>query len=553
VTQEIRIDRRRFLLASLGGVAALAAASCASGSGTGQSTGRTVRLPQGAAGFPTPFAANADIGYAQASLVYDTLLWKDGGGQLLPWLAQSFTTSADHLTYTFQLRPNVTWSDGRPLTADDVVFTFDYGMKQQVFGLPVIIQPPQGIAKVTAPDPRTVQITLDGPAVTFPEQVAGAVLIVPRHIWSGIGDPTSSQDLKILVGSGPYRVTSFDAGTGTLLYVARNDFFLGSPFVGRIEELAVNDPISPLLSGQTDYGSGVQLPADELAPFESNPAFGITSNVGASTQAMYWNLAKLGPLSDVRFRRAMLMAIDRQDLVTRIAAGRGAPGNPGFLAPQNPFFTPVTQYGFDVAGANSLLDAAGYPLPNRGATRRDATGAPLSFGLLMDNAQAPLAEILVADLRRVGIELKPNLVQLGPQLFGNKYTGSYDIAVLQFPGPGPGGPDGDPDVLRRLFSSRLPASLQGASAYANPTFDRLADQQLITFDPVARKAIVAQMQMILSQDVPVVPLYYPEWFGIFRKQVLDQWYFTPGQFPANEDNKQLFVTGMKTGTAIRRI
>lgn len=548
----VRIDRRRFLLASLGGVAAVAAASCSSGSGTGQSTGRTLRLPQSAAGFPTPFAANADIGYAQASLVYDTLLWKDGSGQLLPWLAQSFTTSADHLTYTFQLRPNLRWSDGRPLTADDVVFTFDYGMKQQTFGLAVVIQPPQGIAKVTAPDPRTVQITLERPAVTFLEQVAGAVLIVPRHIWSAIGDPASAQDVKVLVGSGPYQVSSFDAGTGTLLYLARNDFFLGPPFIGRIEELGVNDPISPLLSGATDYGSGVQLPADELAPFESNPAFGMTTNVGASTQAMYWNMAKLGPLSDVRFRRAMLMAIDRQDLVTRIAAGKGAPGNPGFLAPENPFFTPVTQYGFDVAGANSLLDAAGYPLPNGGVTRRDASGAPLSFGLLMDNAQAPLAEILVADLRRVGIELKPNLVQIGPQLFGNKYTGSYDIAVLQFPGPGPGGPDGDPDVLRRLFSSRMPPSLQGASAYANSTFDMLADQQLVTFDPVARKAIVAQMQMILAQDVPVVPLYYPEWFGIFRKQVLDQWYFTPGQFPTNEDNKQLFVTGMKTGTAIRR-
>jgi hypothetical protein len=59
------------------------------------------------------------------------------------------------------------------------------------------------------------------------------------------------------------------------------------------------------------------------------------------------------------------------------------------------------------------------------------------------------------------------------------------------------------------------------------------------------------MQTILAQDLPVVPLYFPEWTGLFRKSVLDQWYFTPNQFPVAENNKQLFITGMKTGTAIR--
>ncbi|MDQ6947847.1 MAG: ABC transporter substrate-binding protein, partial [Actinomycetota bacterium] len=516
------IDRRQFLLASLGGVAALASASCSSSNAV---SGRSVHLSQGATGFPTPFAANADFGYSQMSLVYDTLLWKDSSGQLLPWLAASFTSSPDHLTYTFVLRDNLKWSDGLPLTADDVVFTFDYYAKQVTLAPPVIIQPPQGIAHVKAVGTQTVEITLASPLVTFLEEVAGALPIVPRHVWSTISDPGGAQDLKVLVGSGAYRLASYNGDGGALLYLAKKDYFLGSPFVTRIEERAIDDPFSALQSGQTDVATGVGLRADILAPFTSNAAFGMISEVGSATNAVYWNLGKEGALSDVKFRRAMLMAIDRQDIISRIAAGRGRPGNPGFLSPNNPFFTPVPQYQFDLAAANSLLDGAGYK-PGNGGVRRDSKGNALSFQLLIDIAQTPLAEILVGQLRRAGIELKPKEVAVGPELFGNKLTGSYDIAVLPFPGPGPGGPNADPDVLRLLFSSKLPPSLQAATAYANPAFDDLAERQRVTFDDTQRKAIVAQMQTILADDLPVVPLYYPQTDMLFRKQVLDQWYFT---------------------------
>jgi peptide/nickel transport system substrate-binding protein len=125
------------------------------------------------------------------------------------------------------------------------------------------------------------------------------------------------------------------------------------------------------------------------------------------------------------------------------------------------------------------------------------------------------------------------------------------MAVLPFPGPGPGGPNADPDVLRLLFSSRVPASLQAATAYGNEAFNDLAEKQRVTFDQEERKSIVFQMQKMLADDLPVLPLYFPETAIVYRKKVLPDWYFTPGQFPASEDNKQLFITGQKTGTKIR--
>jgi peptide/nickel transport system substrate-binding protein len=546
------IDRRRFLALSLGGVGALAVGACspASKAAPGGASGVTLRLPDGALGFPSPFAANADLGYGQMSLLYDTLLWKDGSGRLLPWLASSVEESPDHLTYTFRLRDGLRWSDGKPLTAEDVVFTFDYYAKQGTLSPPVIIQPPQGIAKVTAPGPGTVEVVLSDPAVTFSEQVAGALPIIPKHVWSSIDDPGGAQHRKVLVGTGPYRLSSYKGDGGAMLFVARDDYFLGRPYVQRIEDNAIEDPIAPLLSGATDAARGEGLRDDTLAPFRNDGAFGMITEQGSSTSALYWNMGKEGPLSDVRFRRACAMAIDRQDLVTRLAAGRGRPGNPGFLGPDNPFLAAVPQYGLDVAGANALLDGAGYRAQG-GGIRKAPNGSPLSFELLIDNAAAPLAEILVADLRRIGVELRPKEVELGPQLFGNKFVGAYDMVVLPFPGPGPGGPNADPDVLRLLFSSNVAPSLQAATNYAKPDFDALAAKQRVTFDDAERKDIVARMQRMLADDLPVLALYYPETVVVFRRQVLDQWYFTPGQFPSSYDNKQLFITGSKTGTTIR--
>ena len=125
------------------------------------------------------------------------------------------------------------------------------------------------------------------------------------------------------------------------------------------------------------------------------------------------------------------------------------------------------------------------------------------------------------------------------------------MALLGYPGPSAGGPNGDPDLLRRVFSSKAPPSLTSASGYANPTFDDLASKQLMTFDEAARKTIVAQMQQALANDIPILQLYSSDNTYIYRKQVLDQAYFTPGQYPIDIDNKQLFITGVKSGTKVR--
>lgn len=548
MTTPLTLDRRRFLAAAAAaaGAGALALGGCRPKAGS--ASGRRVRLPYGAFGFPSPFAANGGPGYNQMSLLYDTLLLKDGAGQLLPWLATSVEMSEDHLTHTFELRDNLAWSDGRPLTPADVVFTFDYFAKQ-ILPPPVTIQAPEGIAKVVAVGAKAVAITLERPDVTFSEQVAGAFPIIPEHVWSPIRKAAEAQDVKVLVGSGGYRLASYRGDGDPMLFVARDGYYLGRPYIGRIESIPIDDQFAALRSGATDVASGSNVRADTLAPLLRGSTFGTVDRPGNSTTALYFNLDKRGALADAAFRRACAMAIDRKDIVARIAGGRGRPGNPGFLGPDNPFFADVTQHELDVAGAGQVLDAAGYSVGGNGI-RRGPSG-PLSFELLVSNDDVPLGEILIAALRRIGVELRLKAVEIGPLLFGAKLFGSYEMAVLIYPGPSAGGPNADPDLLRRLFSSASTPSLTSATGYANPAFDDLADKQQTTFDEVQRRAIVAQMQQLLARDLPVLALYYPETVLAFRKGVLDDWYLTPGQYPTSDANKQLFITGQRTGSTIR--
>ncbi len=545
------LDRRRFLLGALAGAGALAIGACAPGS-SGSSGGRpTLRLHQGAFGFPSPFACNAGPGYNQMSLVYDSLLWRDGTGQLLPWLARSFTVSDDRLTYSFELREGVRWSDGRPLTAEDVRFTFEYYADQRALPPPVTVQPPQGIARVTATG-TTVTIVLEAPDVRFADQVAGALPIIPAHVWASITEPTEALDPKVAIGSGAYRLASYAGDGDPLLFVARDDYMLGRPFVRRVECNGINDEarFSAMLADRIDAASGTGLRPNEIARFTDDPAFGTITQRAASTTCLYWNLVRGGVLADPAFRRACALAIDRRDLVVQLAGGNGTPGNPGFLGPDNPFYTPVPQYDFDPAGAGALLDAAGY---RRGPTggRQGPNGAPLSLELLAGTTDAPVADLVADALRKLGVDIRPRRVEIGPQLFGTKLTNGYDLALLPYPGPSAGGPNADPDILRQLFSSTAPPSLTGASGYRNLAFDALAEKQRITFDEAERKAVVAEMQKTLANDLPVLSLYYPETVLLFRKGVLDDWYFTPGQFPTSENNKQLFITGQKAGSEIR--
>lgn len=569
------LTRRAFLRGAAGTVGAVALGGCTTadpdgaaaptgGQGTagptggeqaGASGGRpTIRIQGGQFALPHPFRYIAAPGYWRVSYLFDTLLWADSTGEQMPWLASSHEVSGDGMVHTLELR-EADWHDGTPLTVEDVIFTMEYSAAQR--HRPLAVAAPRNIAEIVAVGGRTIEIRLEQPDVMFTKRVLGSVPIIPQHIWSQIDDPQAADDDETLIGTGPYRLTFFDNDEGRLQFTANDDYFLGAPYVEKIEMVWVDDELVSTRVGELDGG---QAPVegvrdDVLDPFREDPDFGVIANETAFAFPLYWNLSRGGALADVQFRRACLMAIDRDDLVRRLLTGNGEVGNPGFLPPTHPFHVDVEQYAYDPDQANRILDDAGYRRPDSGAVRQAPDGTPLSFELITHaTAPAALPDLLKATLADVGIELRLRNLEL-PQLFAAKTAHDYDMLVNLYPGPVGTTPNSDPDILRPVYHSEPPNQLYNASGYANDDVDRLLEEQVATFDEDERMPMIADIQRQVAEDLPVAILYYTTMFFVYRKDVFDQWYYTEKGFgPGIPDayNKHMFVTGRKTGLDIRQ-
>ncbi|MBA2437798.1 MAG: hypothetical protein H0V52_05525, partial [Acidimicrobiia bacterium] len=522
----------------------------------GSGAGLTVRVVSWTSlGYPSPFTYTGGPGYWRMSLLFDTLTWPDSTGEQLPWLASRYERADDGLSYTLELREGLTWDDGRPLTPRDVAFTFEYYATQTF--TPLLIGLPRNVADVVETGERTVEFRLERPDATFLQQVLGTVPIVPEHIWSQNTNPMASMGPEALIGTGAYRLEARNEAQDRESYVANDGYFLGSPFVRRIEMLPADNPLTSLAVGELDgAATAVEGVRNEvLDPFRDNPEFGIISSEAGFAFPLFFNMTRGGALADLRFRRACLYALDRPDMVNRLLTGNGQEGSQGFLPPTHPYYNPeVRTYPFDPAEAERLLDEAGYRRSGAGGARTNTDGSPLRYLLYIPDAiPLALAELTVANLRAVGVEVDLEVIDL-VRLFGIKLNGTYDLLITSYPGPSAIGPNGDPEILRGVYHSTPPTEFHKATGYANPEVDRLIEAQLETYDVDERMQLVGQIQEIVAEDLPVAMLYYTTMFFVSRTSVFDQWYYTPGGFgPGIPDvyNKHPYITGRQMGTDVR--
>lgn len=552
---------RRTFLKGMGGMAGAVLLGACNPARPVNAASRTVRVKSwGDLGYPSPFIYVAGPGYWRMSLLFDTLTWPDSTGEQLPWLASSYKRSDDGLVWSVELR-DTKWADGRPITARDVAFTYEYYTTRTF--TPLLTGVPRAGVEVRPTGDRTVEFRLKAPEATFLQQTLGTMPIVPEHVFSTIDDPQSVFDERVFIGSGAYRLDSKNVNADTEAYVARDDYYLGAPYVKRIEMIGVpdDDEIAALRAGVLD-GAGARAEGvrnEVLAPIKNNPAFGLISRPAGFGFPLFFNLTKGGPLADLRFRRACVYALDRGDMVKRLLTGNGEVGSAGWLPPSNPYFSAagVRTYPFDRPQAERLLDEAGYRRVGTGGPRVGPDGAPLRFTLTIpDLVPIALAEQIVANLGAVGIQIDINLERVDlVRTYGAKLAANYDLVVQSYPGPAGTGPGGDPDMLRGVYHSNPPSQTHKATGYTNPEVDRLIDAQLATYDVEERKRLVARIQQIVSEDLPAVMLYYTTFFFAFRKNVFDAWYYTQGGFATGLSdvyNKHAYITGRQKGLDIRR-
>lgn len=451
-------------------------------------------------GYPSPYLHySRGPGYVRMSFIFDTLVWKDQNG-FVPALAESWEYLQDENAYLFNLNPTVKWHDGEPFTADDVVFTINYIKEHPYQWVDSSI-----VDRAEKIDDHTVKIYLAKPYAPFLDQVAGTLPILPEHIYSGVTNPEDFQDPKALTGTGPFKLVDYNKAQGTYLYEANEDYYQGAPKVKQLKFVKLSEEMSgpALRRGEVD--------ATAVPPEVAN---GLRGSFVVLEGAHDW-LAKLminhkkEPFSDVRFRQVLAYAIDREKLVEIGQRGYGVPASPGLFAPDSEWYNPdVEQYAHDPEKAGDLLREMGYE--KKGAFF-EKDGKTLEVELLVTSSNERAGELIKNDLEEAGIKVNMRSVD-SKTLDSAVNEWNFDLALS-----GHGGMGGDPEILNRIIGEGY--TFCSDRYIVNQTLNDLLDQEVAEMNPDRRKQIVKEIQLVYSQQLPSLPLYYPESFWAHNGKV----------------------------------
>lgn len=503
-------------------LAAFVTAGCgAGGTGGGPATGTpgevasfTVADPTGDWGFPSPYAHySRGPGYVRMSFIFDTLVWKDDK-QVIPALAEKWEYLPEENAYVFHLRHNVTWHDGEPFTARDVVFTFNY-MRQHPYQW-VDLSVLQG---AEALDEYTVKLVLARPYAPFLDGVAGTVPVLPEHIWKDVTDPLHFTEKQALVGTGPYQLADYNKEQGTYRYVAFDQYYLGKPKVRELRFVKVSGEMaaSALRQHRVDLA---QVPP-ELVENLKKEGFEIITGAHDWVAKMMINHHK-EPLNNKELRQALAYAIDRRALVDITLRGHGIPGSPGLVPPDNEWYNTGLDgsYPVDPAKVGELLTRLGY-VKNGDYYEKD--GRVLELELLVSGGGtgtpgAPgerAGEMIKNQLEQQGI--KVNMRSLEAKTLDNRVAEwRFDLALS-----GHGGLGGDPEILNKVITG---GGFNSARYTGNDELNDVLKKQLAATDPAERRNLVARVQEIHAGELPCLPLYYPTWYYAHNGKV--KLYFT---------------------------
>jgi peptide/nickel transport system substrate-binding protein len=464
-------------------------------------------------------------------LVYDSLFWSQVSTDPEPWLAERAEPNADSTVWTVTLREGVTWHDGRPFTADDVVFSFEYYSQQRAasgrYAHHVFDVPP--LASAEALDPRTVRLTYSQPAPQFRTMPGADLPIIPKHVWEGVTDPrTAAQALPI--GTGPYQLVQI-VPDQLYRFEANEAYFQGRPTVDVLEMPIVRDPAAAFAALQTGEVAHVtrNLPPELSEQFSSDPEITIAEGTKFESNQLYLN-ARKAPLDDPRLRHALSLTIDSQAIVDTILLGHGTPGLPTFLHPDSAYALDGAQVEHDPAAAQALLDGAGYARGPDGV-RVAPSGAPLEFSVLVNSFEPQdirAAQLIAQQLEPLGVRLSAEA--LDPATLRSRRAAppggipTYDayISVIESHA------HVDPDALYYFFHSPGPKGFGGAiTGWTNPAFDMLAEQAT-TAGLEDRTRLLGEAQTLIAAENPLIVLWYRDGEYAYRSAEYDGWVSDPG-------------------------
>ncbi|RJT51004.1 ABC transporter substrate-binding protein [Rahnella variigena] len=443
------------------------------------------------------------------NVIFARLIDWDSQGKLVPGLAESWTVSPDGKTYTIKLRHDLKFSDGSPLTAEDVAFTltvlydpkydgdtditlahitggdeYKQGKADSISGLKVI-------------DPLTLQVTTTQPGATTLQKIGGPVL---SKAYYGKGYTRGNLDyLRTLhgkpLGNGPYVYDKYIPGQ-EIRFHANANYYRGVPptprFIYRVTNPSTNFQL--FQTGDTDYDAFTSRP-DDIEQLKML-GFANINLYGSSDYSKIEFNVRRPALQDVKVRQALIYGLDRQKLIDVVYQGYGSVAIEPIAPISWAYNTDgVNPYKFDPAQANKLLDEAGWKAGSDGIRVKD--GKRLELTLLvskkvLNDALIPIAK---ENYQKIGVLLKPQVVDFNA-LMSQRKAGNYDLASFST------STLNDPhDGVWDYYSTE-----STESGYNNPEVDKLINEGNATLDIEKRKPIYHELYKVLANDPPVILL-----------------------------------------------
>lgn len=489
-------------------------------------------------GFPSVYTISPKgQGYMTLSYIFDTLMWKDESG-LIPYLAEDYSVSEDGLTYTFQLRKGVSFTDGTPFTAEDVKFTFDY-MKEHPYKWVSVSM----VEEASVVDEHTVEIKLNKTYNPFLSDVAGSLPILPKHIWENVTEPETFTEPEAAISTGPFILENYDAAAGTYTFKANEDYFYGDLQIDKlvIANVSGGDSKEALLSGEIDAAPNISYKA--AMSLKDSPEYTVLEGPGLSVTRLYFNFDEEA-MAVKEIRQAMYHAVNLDEIVEKAYGGAGYAGSAGHVQPGTPWYNPdVRQYAYDVETAKKMLSEAGAADSN-GNGILEYNGEEMSYTLTFTENDEKLAELLVSYMKAVGIELVPQSAD-DATVKAAISEGNFELAFNTN-----GSFGGDPVFLSRFATVGADGAPsvtgQGGKTWESEEYNKIYNESAVEQDDAKRHEQVNALQEIIAEELPCLTLYYKKAVAAYNNTVFDGFYYTPDGISIAVPfimNKLVFVSG----------
>lgn len=482
-----------------------------------------------------PWAVSAGSDWSVVTSQYDMMLtFADEDLSPAPGLATGCEPNKNNTEWTCTLRDGLKWSDGTPLTSRDIAFTFEFVIENKI---------PQYksyfVSEPTFETPNDTTLIWKTKEPTFAPDMPPWVYIVPEHVWSEY----EGEDLKTIRGvdntppvvSGPFMLTEWNHGESWTM--ERNPEFWGDePTIDRLEfRLYTNEEsmVQALKNGEIDIADGMK--PSLFQSLEGNPDIQTHEVVSDWWLNLAFNFGGQGPdadplpaLHDHAVREAIVMAIDKQEIVDKVYFGYANTGDTIVREAATYWHLDIPQeeeYPYDPEAAAQMMEDAGYADTDDDGVREDPeTGEPLTMRIPASDETTGAVDagrLIRGYLAEIGIS-----AEILPSSDGkmNDYwsAGNFDAYIWYWSG------DPDPNYQLFVFSSEQCAAWSDG-CWMNDEFDALYEEQAVTMDRVARQQIVHEAQQVAYDDIPGSVLAYPNWLQAYRTDRFEGWVPAPGE------------------------